>query len=122
MPTVADPIRLYLDEDTSSRALIRALRSRAVDLLTAREAGLGQTPDEHHLECATSLQRTVFTYNVRDFARLHQEYLETGRHHAGIVASEQLPVGVVVRRLLKLLAAWSADDMQDRFEFLSNWR
>ncbi len=108
---MADPIRLYLDEDTSSRALIQALRSRSVDLLTAREAGLGQTPDECHLEYATSFQRTIFTYNVRDFARLHQEYLKAGRHHAGIIVSEQLPVGVLVRRLLKLLAAWSADDM-----------
>lgn len=33
-----DPIKLYLDEDTISRALINALRSRSVDILTAKEA------------------------------------------------------------------------------------
>ncbi len=82
-----DPIRLYLDEDTINRALIRALRSRSVDVLTAREADLIQIPDERHLEYATSLNRTVFTFNVRDYARLHTEYLSAGRHHAGIIAS-----------------------------------
>ncbi len=34
---MADLIRLYLDEDTISRALIRSLRARQVDLLTAQE-------------------------------------------------------------------------------------
>ena len=117
-----DPIRLYLDEDTISRVLIGALRSRSIDVLTAREADLVQIPDEHHLEYATSLNRTVFTFNVRDFARLHTEYLSTGQHHAGIIVSAQLQVGVILRRLLKLLAARSAADMRDGLEYLSNWR
>ena len=117
-----DPIRLYLDEDTISRALIHALRSRSVDVLTAKEAGLIQTPDEHHLEYATSLNRVVFTFNTRDFARLHKEYISTSRHHAGIIVSDQLQVGMIVRRLLKLLATRSAADMRDWLEYLSNWR
>jgi len=119
---VHDPIRLYLDEDTISRALIRALRSRSVDVLTAKEAGLIQVPDERHLEYATSLNRTVFTFNTRDFARLHSAYLSAGRHHTGIIVSDQLQVGVIVRRLLKLLAARSAGDMRDWLEYLGNWR
>jgi hypothetical protein len=119
---VPDPIRLCLDEDTISRALIRALRSRSVGVLTAKEAGLIQVPDERHLEYATSLNRTVFTFNTRDFARLHWEYLSTGRHHSGIIVSDQLEVGVIVRRLLKLLAARSAGEMHDWLEYLGNWR
>ena len=66
-----DPIKLYLDEDTISRALIRALRSRNVDVLTAKEANLIQISDQDHLEYAASLDRTVFTFNARDFVRLH---------------------------------------------------
>jgi hypothetical protein len=91
-----------------SRALIRALRSRSIDVLTAREAGLVRIPDEHHLEYATSVGRTVFTFNVRDFARLHAECV--------------LQIGVILRRLLKLLATRSATDMRDWLEYLSNWR
>jgi hypothetical protein len=56
---VDDPVKLYLDEDTMSRDLIRALRSRSVDLLTASEAGQVQIPDHRHLDYATSLGRTA---------------------------------------------------------------
>jgi len=119
---VNEAIKLYLDEDTMSRDLVRALRSRSVDLLTAREAGLVHIPDRRHLEYAASLQRAVFTFNVRDFAALHAEYLATGRHHAGIIVSDQLQVGVIIRRLLKLLSSRTAADLRDKLEFLSNWR
>ena len=115
-------IKLYLDEDTINRELIKALRSRNIDVLTAREAELIQVDDERHLEHATSLGRAVLTFNARDFARLHAEYLASGRHHAGIIISAQLPVGVLLRRLLSLLNARSDADMRDWLEYLGNWR
>ena len=68
------------------------------------------------------MHRTVLTFNVRDYARLHREYVSTGKHHVGIIVSDQLQVGVIVRRLLKLLASLSAADMRDRLEYLGNWR
>lgn len=117
-----DRIRLYLDEDTISRALINALRARGVDILSAHEAGLVSVPDEEHLAYATTQGRSLFTFNTRDFAVLHQQWIEAGQHHAGIIVSDQLQVGQVVRRLLKLLDARSAEEMQDWLEFLSNWR
>ena len=119
---LSNMIKLYLDEDTINRALINGLRVRGFDVLTAREADLIQIADQEHLEYATSLNRTVFTFNSRDFVKLHVEYLSTSRHHAGIIVSDQLQVGVVIRRLLKLLHARSADDMQDWLEYLGNWR
>jgi hypothetical protein len=117
---MAELVRLYLDEDTINRALIKALRARGVDVLTAKEANLIQAPDERHLEYATSLTRTVFTFNARDFAKLHTEYLATDRHHAGIIISAQLPVGLILRRLLKLLHTRSAAQMHDWLEYLSD--
>ncbi len=117
-----DPVKLYLDEDTMSRDLVNALRSRSVDLLTAREAGYVHIPDHRHLDYATSLGRAVVTYNTRDFARLHAEYLSVGKHHAGIIVSDQLQVGVILRRLMRLLNARSAVEMRDRLEYLSDWR
>lgn len=93
------------------RSFVRPLRSRSVDVLTAREADHIQVPDADHLAYATALGRVVFTFNVRDFARLHKEYLAAGHSHAGIIVSDQLPVGVLTRRLLKLLASRSATDM-----------
>ena len=93
-----------------------------MDLVTAYETGLVRMPDEEHLAYATSVGRTVLTFNVRDFAKLHTQYLSTGRHHAGIIVSDQAPVGVLVRRLLKLMSARSTVDLRDEMVYLSTWR
>ncbi|MGH7135311.1 MAG: hypothetical protein ACREHD_06195 [Pirellulales bacterium] len=61
------------------------------------------------------------SFNVGDFVRLHGEWLRSGRHHAGLVVSEQRPLGETLRRLLNLAAAFGAEDMCDRLEFLTNW-
>jgi hypothetical protein len=119
---VPDSIKLYLDEDTISRALIRALRTRGVDLLTAQEAGKITTPDREQLEYAISQGRTVFTFNTRDFVMLHTEYMTSNNEHAGIIVSDQIQVGLLMRRLLKLIDAIPAAEMHNRLEFLSNWR
>ncbi len=119
---MTDKIRLYLDEDSISRALIRALHARHVDILTTQEANMMAQSDAFQLAFATEQKRSVFTFNTRDFARLHKSYLETGKSHAGIIVSDQIQVGILVRRLLKLLDAKSASEMQDWLEFLENWR
>lgn len=116
------PIRLYLDEDAIQRGLIKALRSRNVDLLTAHETNLLTASDEEQLHYAASVGRAIFTFNRGDFVKLHKEYIETERHHAGIIVSNQEAVGVLLKRLLNLLRARSAADMRDWLEFLSSWR
>ena len=119
---VSQSIKLYLDEDTINRALIMALRSRNIDLVTAQEAEKLGRSDQEQLAYAVALNRTVFTFNTRDFVKLHIEYQSAGHHHAGIIVSDQVQVGVIVRRLLKLLNARTAVEMQDWLEYLSNWR
>ncbi len=119
---MSDHIKLYLDEDTISRSLVKALRARHVDVLTAQEAGQMGVPDEAQLDYATSLGRVVFTFNTRDFVQLHNHCLVQGREHTGIIVSNQLQVGVILRHLLRLLDARTASDMQNWLEFLSDWR
>jgi hypothetical protein len=46
---MADPIRLYLDEDAQRTSLIRALRARQIDVLTASEAEQIGMPDANQL-------------------------------------------------------------------------
>lgn len=70
-------------------------------------------PDTQQLAFATLQQRTIFTFNVGDFVQLHTHYLATEQHHTGIIVSDQLPVGVVLRRLLRLIDSRSQDDMQN---------
>lgn len=44
-----------------------------------------------------------------------------GESHAGIIVAKQASVGEIVRRFLRLAAALSAEDMENRLEYLSNW-
>lgn len=119
---MANPIRLYMDEDAQRNSLIRALRARQFDVLTANEAGQTGIPDPEQLAFASAHDRTVFTFNRGDFIQLHIQYLHQNRSHAGIIVSDQLEIRIVIRRLLKLLNARSAEDMRNWLEFLSNWR
>ena len=116
-------IRLYLDEDAVDKALVRALRARAVDVEPANEAGMIERDDEQQLEYAAAEGRVVYTFNRAHFCRLHAQWLAAGHRHAGIVVArqQQYSVGEQMRRLLKLLAARTADDMHNHIEFLCDW-
>jgi hypothetical protein len=110
----------FTDEDVFS-AVAPALRAAGSDAVSTTEANrLGET-DESQLEWAATNGRVLVTFNVSDFARLHAEWLASGRHHAGIVVSEQRPVGDTIRRILRLAAAVDAASFQDRLEYLSSW-
>jgi len=46
--------KLYIDEDSMDRDLVRALRARGVDVVTAQEVGRIGISDEEHLRFAAS--------------------------------------------------------------------
>lgn len=119
---MSEPIRFYLDEDSMRASIIRALRARNIDVVTTYEAGLIGHSDAENLAYATTHRRTLFSFNRGDFVKLHTQYLTNNDHHAGIIVSDQLETGVIVRRLLKLYHARSAEAMKDWLEFLSTWR
>jgi hypothetical protein len=116
-------IRLYLDEDSMDRDLVRALKARAIDVLSALEAGMVERPDVQHLEYAASEERVLYSFNVGDFYHLHTSWLSEGRSHCGLILSkqQQYSAGEQMRRLLKLIATRSPEEMRDRVEFLSAW-
>lgn len=116
-------IRLYCDEDSVQHALVAALRKRDVDIQTSLEAGTTGQQDDRQLEYAAAHGRAIYSFNVGDFCRIHSEWLADGRSHAGIVLARQqrYSIGEQMRRLLRLLARVSAEEMQNRLEFLSDW-
>lgn len=103
--------------------LVRALRARGIDVLTASEAGMIGRSDEGHLKWAADQGRVLYTFNIGDFYRIHREYLAQGQSHAGIILARQqrYSVGEQTRRLLKLIATRSADEMKNQVEFLNAW-
>jgi len=116
-------LRFHLDEDTESHALVRALRSRGVDVTTTGETGLTERSDHDQLAWSTREQRALVTYNAADFCQLHTTFSESGQNHGGIIIAEQQrhPVGEMMRQLLRLRATLSAEDMHGRLEFLNRW-
>jgi len=116
-------IRLYFDADAMQRAVLAGLRARGVDATTALEAGMTDRSDEEQLDFARSEGRVLFTFNVSDFCRIHAELLAQGKSHAGIIVAPQQRYSASerVRRLLKLIAAKTAEQMHGHLEFLSNW-
>jgi len=117
-------IKIHLDEDADAHALLNALRQRGLNVTSSRERGLFGGSDDEQLEWAARQGRVIYTYNAADFCRLHSEVLTQGRHHGGIIIGDQqtVSIGEEMRRLLKISEAKTAADMQDKLEFLSNWR
>lgn len=116
-------IRLYLDEDAAQRGLVAALRLRGVDVTTALAEGLIAASDPVQLDWCCREGRVLYSFNVRDFYFLHGEFARLGRDHPGMILAPQqrYSIGEQMRRLLRVVAARSAEDMRNRVEFLSAW-
>jgi len=111
----------YLDENIQT-ALADALMTRGVDALTTQVAGNVGAEDFHQLTYAAEKERTMLSYNKRDFALLHYQWMKIGRPHAGLILSDQLPIGVILRRLMRLYYSVNLEDMKNRLEYLGAWR
>ena len=103
--------------------LVRGLRSRGIDVVTAADTGLIRRKDEDHLSLATVQGRALYSFNVRDYHEIHTEWAETGRLHAGIILAQQkrYSTGEQIRRLLRLIGTLTDNEMRNREEFLGRW-
>jgi hypothetical protein len=113
-------IRFFTDEDVYG-AVAGALRRAGFDAASAPEAGRLRESDESQLLWAATQGYVFVTFNVGHFAGRHSEWLRRGQHHAGIIVSQQLPIGDILRRLLHLATKLEAEAMHDHLEFLSDW-
>lgn len=114
---------LFADEDSLDRAIVRGLRQRGIDVTTAAETGRLGLTDEEQLQFAAEQGRALYTRNLPHFTRIHTEWMQAGRHHAGVIVvrARSMPVGAQIRALTRLASTFSSEEMTDRIEFLSNW-
>lgn len=92
----------YLDEDVHKK-IAATLRLKGYDVISAHEVHKQSLADFRQLEYAVAEHRAIFTFNVGDFKRLHEEYLRKGKSHFGIILSKQQPIGETIKRLTKFL-------------------
>ncbi|HLG16106.1 MAG TPA: DUF5615 family PIN-like protein [Blastocatellia bacterium] len=110
---MSQQIRFYTDEHVA-RAVVRGLRQRGVNVLTAREAGLLGASDERHLARALAEGRVIFTQDD-DFLRLNA----AGAPHSGIVYAPQgATVGGIIYFLTLIYQVLKPEDMDGHIEYL----
>jgi Domain of unknown function (DUF5615) len=114
-------IRLYLDEDALQDALVQALQSSGIDVITVANADRLSFSDENQLIWAGEQARVIYSFNMGDFHQLHSVFLAEARSHSGIILAPQKRYSIreQLRGLLKLMAEKSAEDMINQLVFLS---
>lgn len=106
-------VRYYTDEHVS-KAVIRGLRQRGIDVLSMVEANKLGASDEAQLAFALAQGRVLFSQD-EDFLRL----ASFGAPHAGIVyAAQQVAIGHVIQGLLLIHRVLTAEEIVGNVEFL----
>ena len=113
-------IALYTDADIHGR-LAAQLRGNGFDAISAYEASNAQLDDSDQLEYAASHRRAILTCNAKDFEPLVKEWWWAGRKHYGVIVSEQLPLGEMLRRVMRLLNTLSSDEMENGYRDLGEF-
>jgi predicted nuclease of predicted toxin-antitoxin system len=110
-------IDLYLDEDVN--VLVADLvRARGFRVTTTQAAGQKGATDANQLAFATSQGNTILTHNRVHFEALAQKYFEEKKTHSGIIIAVRRPPEELSRRILILLDAVTADEVENQIRYI----
>lgn len=100
--------------------LFKVFEHEIIDALTTIEASRLGSDDPSKLAFAASVGRTIYTFNVGDFAKLHSTYIIQNRMHSGIIVApdQRCSIGEKIRRLASFISYTSAEKMVNRMEYL----
>ncbi|MBE0608959.1 MAG: DUF5615 family PIN-like protein [Dehalococcoidia bacterium] len=112
---------VYLDEDSLHRRVARALRPDH-DVVTTLEAGNAGLSDEDQLGYCARQGRAIVTANQADFARLHRDWMSSGREHAGIIilTDQRAAPEVIVAKLRRILSLRDARAMRSSVLYINS--
>ena len=106
-------IKFYTDEHVS-KAVVKGLRQRGVDMRTVVDAGMLTASDQEHLALAWREGRVIFTQDD-DFQRMHA----AGDNHSGIVyASQGTSISEIIFGPMLIYQVLDAEDMNGHVEYL----
>lgn len=114
-------LRLHLDADTSIKTLHQTLLARGHDVTRTPNPWIpADAEDKTQLLGATAQGRCIFTFNVRDFIVLAQQY----PHHAGIVLAVQTNwmLSALIAALDRLCSETQAESWIGQVRWLNQWR
>jgi predicted nuclease of predicted toxin-antitoxin system len=114
-------IALFLDEDVWL-GLAVALRQRGFDAVHVYECERGGLSDPEQLAYAAQEGRAILTHNIGDFASLAVDYAFDTCSHSGIILSQQIEKGELLRRIRNLLRSLTAVEIHNAERYLSDDR
>jgi hypothetical protein len=109
--------RLYLDENMPI-VLPPLIQARGFFATTAHAEGLLRAKDPDHLQYAASHGYCLVTHNRQHFIRLHNDRMNAGQRHAGIIIAFVRNVYVLADRLVERLNTLTADEFVNLLLFL----
>ena len=113
-------LHLHLDEDASSKSLYKALLTRGHDITRTPNAWIqNSASDETQLLGATAQGRCIFTFNIRDFIVLAEQYPK----HAGIIlaAQSRWSLSALIEALDHTMNENTAEDFVGQVRWLNDW-
>lgn len=90
------------------------LHARGFDVVTTRDAGHLGRSDADQLVFAADAGRLLLSHNRADFERLHRQWSELGRSHAGIVIARRRSPSELAARVGRLLSRLTAEEMKNQ--------
>lgn len=111
-------IRLYMDVHIP-QSITDQLRRRDVDVLTAIEDGTDELPDDELLNHVRSLNRVIFTQDIR-FRAMAEDWQRQNKPFSGLIFGHQLggTVGQYVKDLELIAKASEQDEWLNVIEYL----
>ena len=120
MPETGHFISLYLDADVDVK-LAANLRRAGYDCVSAREVGNAALDDETQMVFATNEGRVLLTHNIQDFVPIFERWWHAGLSQPGIVVSQQIPLGELQRRVVRLPNTATANEMENNLRNLAEF-
>jgi hypothetical protein len=108
---------MYLDENMPI-VLAPLIQARGYFATTAHAEGLLGAEDPEHLEYATSHGYCLVTHNRQHFIRLHNDRINAGQRHTGIIVAFVRNVYVLADCLVERLNTLTADEFVNQLLFL----
>jgi predicted nuclease of predicted toxin-antitoxin system len=115
------PPKLHLNEHLSPR-LAAQLRQHGFDVTSTLELGMTEADDDEQLAYAASEQRALITFNHKDFAVRHTQYIVENKEHWGIILSTEESLDTLRRRLLRLLNTLTAEELKNQIRWLNEFK
>ena len=120
MPRPDPLLRLYLDADVDVK-LAANLRTAGYGCVSARETGNAAPDDEAHMAVAANEGRALLTHNIQHFVPIFERWWHAGKDHAGLIVSQQIPLGELQRRVVRVLDSVCPEEMQNNLRNLAEF-